>query len=233
MRKKILVVDDEPQIRRILRTALRSGGYNVLTVNNGLEGYRQFEASRIDLIITDLAMSEMDGVALTKAVRRVATTPVIVLSGREEDILKVRAIECGADDYLTKPFSMAELIARVRIQLDRSSEPPLPQECTGHGDVRIDAKENTADFAGRPINLSPKETALLLVFMRNRDRVLAHKTLLHAIWGPAGEDHPEKLRDLIAQLRKKLDAGDGKNYIKSEPWVGYRFCIAGIDEGAV
>jgi two-component system KDP operon response regulator KdpE len=224
-------VDDEQQITRVLRTALR-GGYDVLTAGNGLDAYRQFEASRIDLIITDLAMPEMNGIELTHAVRRVATTPIIVLSVRDQDIMKVKALDSGANDYLTKPFSMAELLARVRVQLRSSIEEPLQQEIIEQGDFRIDVEAHTVIIAGRPLHLSPKEMELLLLFVRNADRVLTHRVLLRGIWGPGGEDQPENLRVLIAQLRKKLDTGDGKSYVKSEPWVGYRFCSTGVDEGA-
>jgi two-component system KDP operon response regulator KdpE len=223
MGKRILVVDDEQQITRVLRTSLRGSGYEVATAANGLEGYRQFEAARPDLIITDLAMPEMNGIELTEAVRRISVTPIIVLSVRDQDAMKVKALDSGANDYLTKPFSMPELLARVRVQMRRSTDEALPQQQIEEGDFLIDADAHAVRVAGRSVHLSPKEMELLLLFARNPERVLTHKLLLRSIWGPNGEEQPENLRVLIGQLRKKLESGDEKGYIQSEPWVGYRF----------
>jgi two-component system, OmpR family, KDP operon response regulator KdpE len=221
--KRILVVDDERQITRMLRASLQSCGYEVLVAGNGVEAYAQFEADRPDLIITDLAMPEMNGLELTQAVRRVAQTPIIVLSVRDTDVMKVTALDEGADDYLTKPFSMPELLARVRAQLRRVAEPDLAVTHLEVGDFVIDADAHTASIRGQAIHLTPKEFDLLLLFARAPHRVLTHKILLRGIWGPAGDHQPEYLRVLIAQLRKKVERGDGPRYIVSEPWVGYRF----------
>ena len=219
--KRILVVDDERQITRMLRASLQSSGYSVTVANSGLEGFARFEADRPDLIITDLAMPEMNGLELTEAVRRTAQTPIIVLSVRDTDGMKVTALDQGADDYLTKPFSMPELLARVRAQLRRTTQPDAMKARLEAGEFTLNADSHTANLRGQPLHLTPKEFDLLETFLRNPDRVMTHKVLLRAVWGPAGEDQPEYLRVLVGQLRKKLGA-EGARYIQSEPWVGYR-----------
>ncbi len=219
--KHILVVDDERQITRMLRTSLQSSGYTVNTASDGLEAFERFKVERPDLIITDLAMPGMDGLELTEAVRRVATTPIIVLSVRDTDAMKVKALDEGADDYLTKPFSMPELLARVRAQLRRVPPPAEDEAPLIVGDFMLDPAAHTASLRGQELHLTPKEFDLLALLLRNPHRVMTHKVLLRSIWGPVGDDQPEYLRVLIGQLRKKLD-GEGQRYIQSEPWVGYR-----------
>jgi two-component system KDP operon response regulator KdpE len=218
--KRILVVDDERQIIRMLRASLQSSGYEVLTANNGVEGLERFESGRPDLIITDLAMPEMNGLELTQA----------VLSVRDTDVMKVKALDEGADDYLTKPFSMPELLARIRAQLRRTAVQEPQQTRFEVGDFVIDADAHTVSVRGQALHLTPKEFDLLLLFARSPGRVLTHKVLLRAIWGPAGDDQPEYLRVLIAGLRKKIERSEGQKYIQSEPWVGYRFQPAGVSE---
>ncbi len=221
--KRILVVDDERQITRMLRTSLQSSGYEVFTAADGAEAYAHFETEHPDLIITDLAMPEMSGLDLTRAVRRLAQTPIIVLSVRDTEVMKITALDEGADDYLTKPFSMPELLARVRAQLRRTAEPEAGQTRVEVGDFIIDADAHSVSVRGEAIHLTPKEFDLLLLFARAPHRVLTHKILLRAIWGPAGEEQPDYLRVLIAGIRKKLERTDGRKYIHSEPWIGYRF----------
>jgi two-component system, OmpR family, KDP operon response regulator KdpE len=228
--KRILVVDDEPQITRMLRASLQSSGYEVLTARNGVEAYSRLTADRPDLIITDLAMPEMNGLELTQAVRRVAPTPIIVLSVRDTDQMKIMALDEGADDYLTKPFSMPELLARVRAQLRRVQESEPVTHHLALGDFIVDADAHSVAVRGHAIHLTPKEFELLLVFARAPERVLTHKVLLRAVWGPAGDGQPEYLRVLIAQLRKKIETTDPPRYIISEPWIGYRFSPAGTTE---
>ncbi|WP_419806741.1 response regulator transcription factor [Terriglobus sp.] len=227
---RILVVDDEPQIRRMLRTALQSSGYEVLLAADGAEGLKQFEIASPDLIVTDLAMPGVNGLELTQSVRRRTSTPIIVLSVRNSDAMKVNALDEGADDYLTKPFSVPELLARVRAQLRRVPDnAPEPARIVT-GDFIVDADAHTISVQGSPVRLTPKEFDLMLLLARAPGRVLTHKFLLRAIWGPAGDEQPEYLRVLIAGLRKKIERGDGKHYIESEPWVGYRFLPDGRDE---
>lgn len=228
--KRILVVDDERQITRMLRASLQSSGYEVLTANNGVEGLEKFESGRPDLVITDLAMPEMNGLELTQAVRRLDRTPIIVLSVRDTDVMKVKALDEGADDYLTKPFSIPELLARIRAQFRRIATQEPEQTHFEIGDFVIDADAHTVLVRGQALHLTPKEFDLLLLFARSPGRVLTHKVLLRAIWGPAGDDQPEYLRVLIAGLRKKIEKGEGQKYIQSEPWVGYRFQPAGVSE---
>lgn len=226
--KRILVVDDERQITRMLRASLQSSGYAVNLANDGLEAFTQFEAERPDLIITDLAMPEMNGLELTRAIRRIAQTPIIVLSVRDADAMKVTALDEGADDYLTKPFSMPELLARVRAQLRRTGDIESPASAIQVSGFLVDPAAHTAHLDQTELHLTPKEFDLLELLLRNPDRVMTHKVLLRSIWGPIGEDQPEYLRVLIGQLRKKLDVGNGKQYIQSEPWVGYRLRPEGV-----
>ncbi|MGI4854789.1 MAG: response regulator transcription factor [Janthinobacterium lividum] len=223
---RILVVDDERQITRMLRMALQSSGYAVDTAANGVEGLQKFEAQQPDLVITDLAMPGMDGLELTRAVRRLAATPIIVLSVRDADAMKISALDDGADDYLTKPFSIPELQARVRAHIRRIPAPVATATLTV-GDLAVDPVAHTAMLRGNEIHLTPKEFDLLLILLRNPGRVMTHKTLLRSIWGPAGESQPEYLRVLVGQLRKKLDGGSSTRYIQSEPWIGYRLVAEG------
>lgn len=226
--KRILVVDDERQITTILRTSLQSSGYSVDTAKNGLEAFQKFEVNPPDLIITDLSMPEMNGLELTQAVRRIAATPIIVLSVRDSDSMKVRALDEGADDYLTKPFSMNELLARVRAQLRRNSPETTEANELREGDFEVDLAAHRAVVCGDELHLTPKEFELLVILLKNAGSVMTHKALLRHIWGPAGESQPEYVRVLVGQLRKKLDRGTGTKYIQSEPWIGYRLIPEGV-----
>jgi len=228
--KRILVVDDEPQITRMLRASLQSSGYEVLIANNGTQAYERLTADRPDLIITDLAMPDMNGIELTQAVRQVSQVPIIVLSVRDSDQMKVLALDEGADDYLTKPFSIPELLARVRAQLRRGVETQAAESHIELGDFVIDTEAHTVSIRNQSVHLTPKEFDLLLVFARSPERVLTHKVLLRSVWGPAGDGQPEYLRVLVAQLRKKIERADSPHYILSEPWIGYRFDPAGLPD---
>jgi two-component system, OmpR family, KDP operon response regulator KdpE len=220
---RILVVDDEPQITRVLRASLVSSGYDVSLARDGIEAFDAFRESVPDLVITDLSMPNMDGIELTRAIRQMGDTPIIVLSVREQETIKIAALDEGADDYVTKPFSMQELLARVRAQLRRSARQPPKATQVSVGDFEIDAEQYTVRLRQQEVHLTPKEFALLLFFARNPSRVLTHRTLLKAVWGAAGEDQPEYLRVLVAQLRKKIETTAEPRYILNEPWVGYRF----------
>jgi two-component system KDP operon response regulator KdpE len=224
---RILVVDDEPQITRVLRTSLQSNGHEVTVARDGAEALGLFAKVQPDLVITDLAMPGVDGIELTKEIRERSPIPIIVLSVRNQDNAKVAALDEGADDYITKPFSIQELLARVRVQSRRLAAGTEVQEGVIElGDFRIDVERHQVMVRDIEVHLTPKEFDLLLYFARNSDRVLTHKNLLKAVWGVAGVDQPEYLRVLIAQLRKKIEPESGRGgeprYILSEPWVGYR-----------
>lgn len=223
---RILIVDDEPQILRMLRTSLMSSGYDVVTAANGMEGFDAFQKHHPDLIITDMSMPVMDGLALTEEVRRLSNVPVIVLSVRATEPVKVNALDAGADDYVTKPFNIPELLARVRAQLRRGSEAAAPAQT--HillGDFDVDQATHSAVIRGEHIHLTPKEFDLLMTFLQHPEQVLSHKLLVRAVWGSASEGQNENLRVLIGQLRKKIETPAAR-YIQSEPWVGYRFSPA-------
>jgi two-component system KDP operon response regulator KdpE len=230
---RILVVDDEPQITRVLRTTLQSNGHEVMVARDGADALAQFIKAQPELVITDTAMPGMDGIELTRELRERSQVPIIVLSVRNNDAAKVAALDEGADDYITKPFSIQELLARVRVQARRAAA-PLQENSIDVGDFVIDVERRKVLVRGTEIHLTPKEFDLMVYFARNADRVLTHKALLRAVWGVAGVDQPEYLRVLVAQLRKKIEgsAGDRSGeprYILNEPWVGYRFSPRGID----
>jgi two-component system KDP operon response regulator KdpE len=229
----ILVVDDEPQITRVLRTSLQSNGHEVTVAHDGAEALEEFLKVQPDLVITDLAMPGMDGIELTREIRERSKVPVIVLSVRSQDTQKVAALDEGADDYITKPFSIQELLARVRVQVRRlAATAPAEETKIELGDFRIDLERHQVMVRDAEVHLTPKEFDLMVYFARNADRVLTHKTLLRAVWGTAGVDQPEYLRVLVAQLRKKIEPDTGKGeprYILSEPWVGYRLSPGGDD----
>jgi two-component system KDP operon response regulator KdpE len=223
---RILIVDDERQITRVLRTSLQSSGYEVTVANNGMEAFDLFKSVSPDLVITDLSMPEMDGLELTRALRAISEVPIIVLSVREQEPIKVAALDEGADDYVTKPFSMQELLARVRANLRKGARVEEPPTVIAVGELHIDTSTRRVTVRGREIHLTPKEFDLLLQLASHPDKVLTHRHLLRSVWGPAGENQPEYLRVLVAQLRKKLDSEDSSRYIESEPWVGYRLRAA-------
>jgi two-component system KDP operon response regulator KdpE len=222
---RILVIDDEPQITRVLRAALSAQGYDVRTANDPEEGLRLFRDWAPDLIITDLMMPVMSGVEVCRAIRTLGTTPVLVLSVREHERSKVEALDAGADDYVTKPFSIQELLARVRAHLRRAPErTTAPMEA---GDFVIDALAHTITVQAKPIHFTPKEFDLLLHLARNAGKVMTHRALLTAVWGAQSAHQPEYLRVFIGQLRKKLEGETGRQYIQTEPWMGYRFVSEG------
>ncbi len=224
-RPKILVVDDEPQITRVLRTSLSSHGYEVSVANDGEAALRSMDESKPDLVITDLAMPKMTGVELCENIRDCSQVPIIVLSVRGDDKSKIEALDKGADDYVTKPFSIHELLARIRANLRRASfsnEPEVSQPIQ-IGDFHIDLQTRIVSVAGKEIHLTPKEFDLLVYMARHPEKVLTHSVLLKAVWGPQSTQQPEYLRVFINQLRKKLEPEETPRYILTEPWVGYRF----------
>jgi two-component system KDP operon response regulator KdpE len=226
MAERILVVDDEIQITRVLRASLSAQRYDVRTANDPEEALRIFEEWDPDLIVTDLMMPGMTGIDLCRAIRRKSRTPIVVLSVRDQEHAKVEALDAGADDYVTKPFSIQELLARVRAHLrrapERSEDGPVEV-----GDFLVDPAAHTITVSGRPVHLTPKEFDLLLLFARNAGKVLTHRVLLTNVWGAQSAQQPEYVRVFIGQLRKKLQGNTQKEYIQTEPWVGYRFLPEG------
>ncbi len=222
---RILVIDDEPQITRVLRASLSAQGYDVRTANDPEEGLEVFREWPPDLVITDLAMPGMSGVEVCRAVRSRGATPVLVLSVREHERSKVEALDAGADDYVTKPFGIQELLARVRAHLRRA--PERTASAIETGDFVVDATAHSITVQGKPVHLTPKEFDLLLHLARNAGKVMTHRALLTAVWGAQSAHQPEYLRVFVGQLRKKLEAETGRQYIQTEPWVGYRFIPEG------
>jgi two-component system, OmpR family, KDP operon response regulator KdpE len=229
MAERILIVDDEAQITRVLRAAFAAQGYDVRIANDPEEALRLFEDWAPDLIITDLMMPGLSGIEVCKAVRQVASTPIIVLSVRDQERSKIEALDAGADDFVTKPFSTQELLARVRAHLRRAPERSSNQAVEA-GDFLVDPEAHTVTVSGRGVHLTPKEFDLLLHFARNSGKVLTHRALLTAVWGSQSVHQPEYLRVFIGQLRKKLENESGKQYFQTEPWVGYRFLPEGLPE---
>jgi len=224
-RTKILVVDDEPQITRVLRTSLSTHGYEVTVANDGPSALNAFADSNPDLVITDLSMPKMTGIELTENIRDRSQVPIIVLSVRGEDKVKIEALDKGADDYVTKPFSINELLARIRANLRRANQSKEPEtsEPIQIGDFHIDLQTRIVSVAGKDVHLTPKEFDLLVYMARHPEKVLTHSVLLKAVWGPQSIQQPEYLRVFINQLRKKIEPNDTPRYILTEPWVGYRF----------
>ncbi|HEX3571150.1 MAG TPA: response regulator transcription factor [Acidobacteriaceae bacterium] len=227
---KILIVDDEPQITRVLRTALSTQGYSLQIAANGVEGMEAIHAWKPDLVITDVSMPQMNGVELCREIRAISQIPIIVLSVRNQDLMKIEALDAGADDYVTKPFSIQELQARVRAQLRRSTATnnEAPQIIKA-GDFLIDLPQHRVVVRGQDTHLTPKQFDLLVYMAQHPGQVLTHRALLHAVWG-TNADQPEYLRVTIGQLRKKIELLDEPAYIVTEPWIGYRFRPTGNDD---
>ncbi len=223
---RILVVDDETQITRVLRTTLTAQQYDVRVANDGETALEIMKDWSPDLVITDLSMPNMDGLALCRELRVRSQLPIIVLSVKEDDRTKVKALDLGADDYVTKPFSMPELLARVRANLRRA---PVVEESSliETGDFRIDLAGHTVHVRGREIHLTPKEFDLLVYLARHPGKVVQHRVLLSAVWGSDHSEQSEYLRVFVGQLRKKIEADENRRYIQTERWVGYRFVPEG------
>jgi two-component system, OmpR family, KDP operon response regulator KdpE len=222
---RVLVIDDEPQITRVLRAALSAQGFDVRTANDPEEALRLFGEWPPDLVVTDLVMPGMSGVEVCRAIRKTSNTPVLVLSVRDQERTKIEALDAGADDYVTKPFSIQELLARVRAHLRRA--PERTAAAIEAGDFVVDEASHSVEVTGKPIHLTPKEFDLLVHMARHAGKVITHRALLTAVWGAQSAHQPEYLRVFVGQLRKKLESETGKQYIQTEPWVGYRFLAEG------
>jgi len=218
----VLVVDDEPQILRVMRASLPIRGYEVLTASSGKEALDQLSKQVPDLVILDLAMPEMSGLEVCRRVREFSTVPIIILSAKGSESDKVAALDLGADDYVTKPFGMDELLARARAVLRRLSA--TNDRVLTVGDVTIDIDERRVVVGDKEIRLTPKEFDVLKYLVNNAGKVVTHRALLQTVWGWESTDQTEYLRVFINQLRRKIEVdASHPRYLITEPWVGYRF----------
>lgn len=225
---RILLVDDEVSIQRSLTPLLQTHGYEVEIAGTGQYALKLVAEHPPDLIVLDLGLPDLDGTEVCRRVREQSAVPIIILSARDRETDKVRALDLGADDFVTKPFGPEELLARIRVALRRVA--------SGKGEVsgQLQAGDLTIDYDRRrvvrgtdEIRLTPKEFELLSLLARNHDRVLTHRAILKAVWGASAVDQPEHLWALVAQLRKKIEPDPTvPRYLLSEPWVGYRFATA-------
>jgi two-component system KDP operon response regulator KdpE len=223
--QRILVVDDEPQITRVLRRSLAARGYEIQVAGEGEEALEICNAWKPDLVITDLSMPNMGGLELCRHIRAGSQTPIIVLSVKGEERTKVEALDAGADDYVTKPFGMDELLARVRAALRRAPAAADQQaKVLQVGDFHVDLEARGVKARGVEVHMTPKEYDLLIHLIRHANKALTHRALLGAVWGGDYVEQTEYLRVFIGQLRKKIEVDPAKpRYILTEPWIGYRF----------
>lgn len=225
-RARILVVDDEPQLIRVLRTGLKSRGYDVRGASDGESGLETFNEWHPDLVITDLAMPNVDGLEFCRRLRAISQVPIIVLSAKGEEKTKVEALDIGADDFVTKPFGIDELLARVRASLRRANAPPISeatQVTLDVGDFHVNLESREVKIRDKDVHLTPKEFDLLIYLIKHSGKVLTHRTLLAAIWDSNYVEQNEYLRVFIGNLRKKIELDATPRYIVTEPWIGYRF----------
>jgi two-component system KDP operon response regulator KdpE len=224
-RGRILLVDDELSIQRAVGPLLRSRGYEVEIAGTGAEALRLVAGGPPDLIVLDLGLPDIEGTEVCRRIRARLDTPIIVLSARGAEADKVNALDLGADDYVTKPFGPEELLARIRAALRRvTPDETVESGMLRAGDLTIDYDRRRVLRGEVEIRLTPKELDLLTLLVRNHDRVLTHRAILKAIWGPNAVEQPEHLWTLVAQLRRKIEPDPSNpRYLLSEPWVGYRF----------
>lgn len=223
---KVLIVDDEPQIRRFLRASLQAHDYDVIEGENGKEAVKACTVQKPDLVILDLGLPDMDGLDVLKTIREWSKVPVIVLSIRSDDQDKIGALDRGANDYVTKPFSMGELLARMRVALRQGRGDADTGPVVVAGDIGIDLAKRLVTFAGQPIKLSRKEYDLLRILASHPGKVITHQQLLQEVWGPAYVEETQYLRVYIGQLRQKLERNPAEpQRLITEPGVGYRLQV--------
>jgi two-component system KDP operon response regulator KdpE len=224
---KILVVDDEPQIRRMLRTTLSANEYQVADARCGEDALREFRTFRPDLVIMDLNMPGMGGFEASRELREISDVPIIILTVRNAECDKVRALDSGADDYICKPFGMNELLARIRAALRRSPlSPEAGPRAIAAGDLAVDFENRKVTLRGENVHLTPKEFDVLRYLVSQEGKPVPHRQLLQAVWGPDYGSESDYLRVFINHLRKKIEPDPANPvYILTEPWVGYRFVV--------
>ena len=227
-RATILVVDDEPPIRRLLRTSLDAQGYDVVEAENGADALLAIEREKPDLVILDLGLPDLSGIEIIRALRQRSSLPVIVLSVRDDERGKVEALDLGADDYVTKPFGVEELVARIRTALRHRFQAQGEKPLYVAGELSVDLVRRTVKRGGAEVHLSPKEYDLLAELVANAGRVLTHRHVLAKVWGPAHTEDAQYLRVFIRNLRNKLESDPARpQLILTEPGVGYRLRESG------
>lgn len=224
---RVLIVDDEPQIQRFLRPGLTAGGYDIASAATGKEAIRTIAATAPDIVILDLGLPDMDGMEVIAQVRAWSKVPIVVLSARDREAEKVAALDLGADDYVNKPFGISELMARMRTALRHRATPAGELQSYRSRGLVVDTLAHTVTRDNEHIRLTPKEFDLLLMLVRNAGRVVTHRQLLSAIWGPAHVADTQYLRVFIGQLRQKIETEPTlPRLLLTEPGVGYRFASA-------
>jgi two-component system KDP operon response regulator KdpE len=230
---RILVVDDEPQIRRSLQLNLEAKGYEASTAESAAQALQAMANRKPDVIVMDLLMPGMDGIELTRRVREQSGIPIIVLSAIGQERKKVEALEVGADDYVTKPFSMGELLARIKSVLRRAAGAHSSQPICAYGDLSVNFDRREVRLCDELVKLTPTEYDLLKYMIENAGKVLTHRMLLTAVWGPAYAAQSQYLRVFVGQLRKKLEQNPAlPRFILTDPGVGYRFCADPMEDPA-
>jgi len=221
--QKILIIDDEIQIRRFLRIALEANTYAVLEASTGKEGIYKAATEHPDIVVLDLGLPDMDGLKVLESIREWSAVPIVILSVRDDEKGKIAALEAGADDYVTKPFSVGELIARVHVALRHSDAPGEDVQEFKNNGLSVDLVSRTVFAQGREVRLTATEYSLLIQFVKNAGKVLTHRHLMKEIWGPYRTEETQTLRVHMAQLRKKIEADPAvPQMIITEPGVGYR-----------
>jgi two-component system KDP operon response regulator KdpE len=227
-RELILLIEDEPQMRRFLRVTLQSHGYRLVEATGGMEGLREAATRNPEVILLDLGLPDLDGLEVVKRIREWSTVPVIVLSAREQEQDKIRALDAGADDYLTKPFGAGELLARIRVALrHRATQGGKGEAVFSLDNLRVDLAARQVFLGETEVHLTPIEFRLLAVLVKNAGKVVTHSHLLKEVWGPPHMNQTQYLRVYMAQLRHKLEADPARpRFFLNEPGVGYRLRVS-------
>ena len=223
---RILIVDDEPQIQRFLKLGLEAGGFVVTSAATAAEAIRMIAQSAPDLVLLDLGLPDLDGKDVIRQARAFSTVPIIIVSARDREAEKIEALDLGADDYVNKPFGIGELLARIRTALRHHNPGGNSAPVLTHDRITLDVPNHRVTKNGAALKLTPKEFDLLALLMRNAGRVLTHRQILTAIWGPAHSEDMQYLRVLVGQLRGKLeDDPANPRLIQTEPGIGYRIAV--------
>jgi two-component system KDP operon response regulator KdpE len=232
LKPTILVIEDEPPLRRFLRLTLESQNYKVLEATRGAEGLRHASVGQPDLVILDLGLPDVDGIEVTRRLRAWSAVPIIVVSARGKEQEKIAALDAGADDYLTKPFGVGELLARLRVALRHlaAADQDTGGSVFAAGALRVDLARREVSVGGTAVRLTPNEFRLLALLVKNAGRVMQHRQLLREVWGPGSAEDTHYLRVYMNQLRQKLEADPSRpKYLITEPGVGYRLVADGVE----